>query len=207
MALQRLLDVALDRFDRYGYHGTSMRDIAASAELSVGAVYEYFPSKQAILWEIIEATCAAGVAQTEAAVAAAGEEPSARLEAAVWAQCDFNTRCQRSCRVAETELRNLDPKQREGVLVMRRRIRQILCEIIRDGSARGAFDVRDPEATSRALSTMCVAIGSWYDPGGHVVPRQIAQAYCELAQRMTGVRLRGARKPRRLVAVAARRSA
>jgi AcrR family transcriptional regulator len=205
--VQRVVEVALARFERRGYQGTSIREIAAAAGLSIGALYDYFPSKQLILLEIIDATYTAAVAQMEAAVAAAGDEPARRLEAAVWAQCDFCTRAQRSCRVAEAELANLAPEYREAVLAKRVRLWQIFGEIIADGAARGAFDVKEPEAISRALSAMCVAIGDWYDPGGHEVPRQIAQTYCELAERMAGVRLRGARRGGRLTAAPARRSA
>jgi AcrR family transcriptional regulator len=207
MGAQRLLDSALEHFDRDGYQRTSIRDIAAGAGLSVGGLYEHFPSKQSILVEIMDATYTSAIAQLEAAVAAAGDEPPDRLEAAVWAQCDFYTRCQRPFRVSETQLGDLEREHSERVLAKRRRPWQILGEVITDGVARGAFDVKEPEAVSRALSTMCVAIGSWYDPSGSEAPRQIAQTYCKLAERMAGVRFRGARRGRRLAAVPVRRSA
>ena len=43
------------------------------------------------------------------------------------------------------------------------------------------------------------------DPGGNVVPRQIAQTYCDLAQKMAGVRIRASdwrERRRSLTAVA-----
>jgi AcrR family transcriptional regulator len=195
---RRLLDVAVDLFDRFGYHGTTVRDIASSAGTSVPALYEVFASKQSILLEIVEETYGAAIAQMEAAVADAGDEPAACLEAAVRAQCEFHVRRQRACRVAERELVNLEPDDRRRAAEQRARAGQILHEIMGEGASRGAFDVREPEATSRALASMCVAIGSWYDPGGHVVPRQIAQTYCDLAEKMAGVRFRPAvRRDRR----------
>lgn len=198
---QRFRDAALDCFEARGYHGTSVRSVAAAAGLSVRAVYDLFGSKQAILLEIIDATYSAAVAQLEAAVVAAGDEPARRLEAAIRAQCEFYTRSQRAARVAERELCNLDPEQRERMRSKRARLSEVMSEIIDDGAARGAFEVADPEAMSRALLTMCVAIGSWYDPRGSDAPRQIAQSYCEIAERMAGVRFRTARSGRRLTAV------
>jgi AcrR family transcriptional regulator len=189
IAGQRLLDVAADRFDRHGYHGTSVREIAAEAGLSAKDFYKHFPSKQAVLREIVEATYAAAVVQTEAAVAAAGDDPAGQLEAAVWAECDVAIRCRRSWRIAETELINLDAEDRAHVQRQRERLGGILGEIIDHGAASGVFAVDEPRATSQALTTMCAAIGSWYDPGDHEVPRQIGEAYCELAWRMAGVRL------------------
>ncbi|GCF08489.1 TetR/AcrR family transcriptional regulator [Dictyobacter arantiisoli] len=49
---QNLLDVSLDLFVRRGYHGTTVRDIAEKADISVGLVFHYFPTKQAILEEL-----------------------------------------------------------------------------------------------------------------------------------------------------------
>ena len=40
-----VLDTALDLFRRRGFERTTMRDIARSAGLSLGAAYHYFPSK------------------------------------------------------------------------------------------------------------------------------------------------------------------
>ena len=49
---QNLLNVSLDLFVRRGYHGTTVRDIAEKAHTSVGLLFHYFPTKQAILEEL-----------------------------------------------------------------------------------------------------------------------------------------------------------
>jgi AcrR family transcriptional regulator len=48
---RRLLEVSLRLFVRRGYAGTTVRDIADAAGLSVGLMFHYFPSKQALLQE------------------------------------------------------------------------------------------------------------------------------------------------------------
>jgi AcrR family transcriptional regulator len=50
---KRLLDVAADLFIERGYSAVSMRDIAAAAELTKGAVYGHFRSKGQLLVETI----------------------------------------------------------------------------------------------------------------------------------------------------------
>lgn len=46
---QQILDAALSCFAQRGFHQTTMQDICAQAELSSGALYRYFPSKDDII--------------------------------------------------------------------------------------------------------------------------------------------------------------
>ena len=46
---RHVLDTALALFRRRGFERTTMRDIADAAELSLGAAYHYFPSKEALV--------------------------------------------------------------------------------------------------------------------------------------------------------------
>lgn len=45
----RIFDTALTLFRERGFEATTMRDVAAAAEQSLGAAYHYFPSKDAIV--------------------------------------------------------------------------------------------------------------------------------------------------------------
>lgn len=45
---------ALKLFSRQGYHGTSLRDIAAAAKASTGNVYHHFPDKESIFTALIQ---------------------------------------------------------------------------------------------------------------------------------------------------------
>src|SRR5258708_30437681 len=49
---QELLDIAARTFRRKGYHGTSMRDIAAEMGILGGSLYHYFPSTEDLLYRI-----------------------------------------------------------------------------------------------------------------------------------------------------------
>lgn len=65
----RILDAARDVFQEHGYgHGTTNR-IAEVAGISVGSLYQYFPNKDAILVELVDAHIDAGTVALEAALA------------------------------------------------------------------------------------------------------------------------------------------
>src|SRR6187401_2532903 len=52
---QRIMDAAKTCFVRSGFQGASMQQICAEAGMSPGALYRYFPSKEAIIEAICEA--------------------------------------------------------------------------------------------------------------------------------------------------------
>ena len=51
---RHLLACALDLFQKHGVSETTMRDIAKAADLSLGAAYYYFPSKEALVFAFYE---------------------------------------------------------------------------------------------------------------------------------------------------------
>lgn len=82
---QRLLDAAATVFREKGYAGARLSDIADRAEMHVPGVYYYFPSKEALVEEVLRA----GVARAHAfvvervAAAPAGGPALDRLRAAI----------------------------------------------------------------------------------------------------------------------------
>jgi TetR/AcrR family transcriptional regulator, repressor for uid operon len=52
--VQRVLEAAKKCFVRSGFRGASMHDICREADMSPGALYRYFPSKEAIIEAIAE---------------------------------------------------------------------------------------------------------------------------------------------------------
>jgi len=182
---QRIKDAAVGCFYDRGFAGTTIREISSGADVPVGRIYEHYPSKYALLVEIVDAGYDGLISQTLAALADARDAPAARLDAAIWAQSNFHVRHARASSVAQTELRSLGAEDRERIAAKRARLRDLFTEILSDGAARGCFAVENPAAVGCALLSMCAAIASWYDPDGLQTPRRIAQTYCDLAARMT----------------------
>lgn len=50
---QKVLDVAIDEFAANGYNATSINDIAKKANISIGAMYSYFASKEDLFLTIV----------------------------------------------------------------------------------------------------------------------------------------------------------
>jgi AcrR family transcriptional regulator len=83
-----ILDAAARLFARRGYHATSMRDIAASAEMLPGSVYYHFASKEALLLAVYAEGVERIAAHVDAATAKK-QTPRSRLEAACVAHLEM----------------------------------------------------------------------------------------------------------------------
>ncbi|MBS0260951.1 MAG: TetR/AcrR family transcriptional regulator [Planctomycetes bacterium] len=76
---QRILDVAQERFAELGFEATTTRDIASAAKIAVGTLFNYFPTKEAIVECLVTEACA-GVADKFPRTAIAGEQRSLEEE-------------------------------------------------------------------------------------------------------------------------------
>ena len=61
-----ILDVAAKLFAERGFHATSTRDICVAVGMSAGNLYHWFPSKQAIIAELLQADAATHLRRLDA---------------------------------------------------------------------------------------------------------------------------------------------
>jgi AcrR family transcriptional regulator/transcriptional regulator with XRE-family HTH domain len=181
---------AIRCFVDVGYHGATMRTIAAGAEMSVAGVYHHYASKQELLVRILDLTMDELDWRLPAARAGAGADPSARLAALVEALALFHTLRRDLAFIGASEMRSLEPAARRRIAARRTGIQRLLdLEItaaVADGSARTAR----PLDAGRAIATMCTSLPQWFDNAGPISPEQIAREYAELALRMIDARPR-----------------
>ncbi|WP_119418752.1 TetR family transcriptional regulator [Desertibaculum subflavum] len=181
-----LLDAALGCFVAQGYHGTTMRDIAARARLAVSASYYYFPAKLDLLRRLMVRVTEDLEAALSAAEREAGDMPAVRLAAVVRAHVLFHTHRRAESFIGNSELRSLPPADRAEIVAMRDRIGAHFKRALEAGIRARVFAIPDPQAAVLAIVTMCTAVATWYREDGPATPEQIADRYALLARRMVG---------------------
>lgn len=170
-----ILAAASELFAERGYHGASMRDIARSVGLQMASLYHHFGSKQELLVVIMHAVMRDLTSTVADAVAAAGDDPQARLAAAIRAHVRFHAERRPEVIVADSELRSLDAPNRAEVIALRDRHQALFREPI------AALGAREPGIVSTAIVTMCTDVGLWYRDDGRLDPDAIADAFVGLA--------------------------
>lgn len=185
-----LLAAAVENFTALGYHGTSMRDIARTAGVTVASIYHHFASKQEILQHVMIGTITDVLGATreavDAAVAAGATTPTEKLEALVDAWMVFHTTRQAEALIGASEIRSLDEAGRAVVVGHRDEQEALFRSIIDEGVTAGVFATSYPREAARAIIEMGYSVSSWYRLGGELTPEEMSVRYRELARGTVG---------------------
>lgn len=185
-ALPGPLAAALDLFAERGYEGASIREIASRAGLSVPGLYHHYPSKQALLVALTQKSMVDLLDRSRQALAEAGESPREQFDAVVESLLRFHMFRREQAFVASTEMRSMEPQARDAFVDLRDEQQRILDTIVGDGVGAGDFRTSYPDDASRAVTTMCVAVASWYRPDGLLSPDALVDRYLEIARGAVG---------------------
>ncbi|GAA1745237.1 TetR/AcrR family transcriptional regulator [Aeromicrobium alkaliterrae] len=183
-----ILDSATRLFTKVGYHGTSIRDIASDASLTVPSIYYHFASKQEILQQIMVGILEEVHAETIEALEKADDTATARLEALVRLWILFHIRRQSPATVGASEIRSLDEEGLTKIVDLRDRQERLFRTVVADGIESGEFETPHPLEAARAIINMGRSIVSWYRPNGRTGADELADQYAELALAMVRAR-------------------
>jgi AcrR family transcriptional regulator len=178
-------DAALTLFAERGYHGTSMKDIAAAVGMRAPSLYNHVGAKQELLVEIVEATLVDLQRRHEAAVGSTSDVAQA-LRRAVEAHVRYHARHPREVRVGNRDLSALEPANRERLIGLRRRYARSWQALLQRGADEGRFDLPDPRLASYALLEMGIGVATWFRPDGPLSEDVVAYHYGDMALRLAG---------------------
>jgi AcrR family transcriptional regulator len=189
---QRILRAATALFRTRGYHGTSMRTLARGLRMEAASLYYHFPSKQEILFAILDRTLDDLLQGLGRAVATAdGHEE--RLRAAVRFHALFHAHRRHEAFLSHSELRSLTPANLRRVLAKRDDYEHVFRSLLAAGVRDGVFVVSDVKLTAMAILTMCTGVATWFTEGGRLTPESIADRYVEMIVRSVERRGKGSK--------------
>lgn len=179
---ERIRSEAAALFREKGFNGTSMAELATEVGITKSSLYHHFPSKQALLSEIIELTVNR-VAPLVQEVADADLPIRERLgqAVAIHAVEAIHDRDAVACFVEEG--RYLAPDFMAAHLAERDNYEHIFRRMFEEGVASGEFLEQDADLATKAILGMCNSVVRWYRPGGAHTPEQIASEFAHFAVR------------------------
>lgn len=157
----------------HGYAGMTMRQIAARLQIKAASLYHHFPSKQHILFDLMQTTVSElleGLLQ----IAESDLSAEQQLDAAVRWHVLFHTQKREEAFVSHSELRSLEPQNLAAILKLRHEYDLLFDAILKRGQREGIFEIEDVSVVRNAILTMCTATGSWFSPQGRLTAEQVA---------------------------------
>jgi AcrR family transcriptional regulator len=175
-----VLRAAIDLFNKQGYDGTSMGDLAAVLGITKSAIYHHVPSKEHLLSEALDEALAgleAAITETEQMDEASAYE---RLRSVVRQSVEVLVAHQPAVTVllrvrgnSPVELRAL--ARRRGIDA---RLAALVQAAVDEGSLRTDLP---PDLVSRLLFGMVNSLVEWHRPGRGVGATELAEAIATLA--------------------------
>jgi AcrR family transcriptional regulator len=181
----KIKQAALELFARHGFAAVTMRQIAARVGVQAGAIYNYTPDKQALLFDLLRGHMADLLACW--AAEQVPHNPVAALDHFVAFHLDFHIQRPDLVFISYMELRNLTEENFKEIEEMRGRYEKIVYDMIRKGVLAGDFQVTDAKITSFALIAMLTGVVDWFREDGRLSSTELTLHYCALARQTFGV--------------------
>jgi len=185
---RRLLEVALLTFGERGFHGVSVRELAAAAGIQPSSMYAHLASKEALLMELVMLGHEEHRDRLRAARDLAGGDPLERIRALVRAHVGFHAEYPLLARVANRELHALKPARLEKVLKVRGESEAMLQEAVAEGVSAGVFSVPDDWLAVAVIGGSGIRVADWWNPELGYTVEEVQETYAEFAVRLLTVR-------------------
>ncbi|GAB3900260.1 TetR/AcrR family transcriptional regulator [Kibdelosporangium lantanae] len=179
-----LLSSAVRYFASNGFHATTTRDICEGVNLTPGALYVHFPSKELVLFEIIRTGHERALTYTRGPAVPAPTNAADRLRGIVSRHTEWHARHHVAARVCQYELNSLAAEHYDEVLGLRHETNSLFRDAIAGGVADGSFARVDVERITRAILSLSIDLVRWYRLGGSDSPEQLGAFYADLALTM-----------------------
>lgn len=174
---EAVLRTAVQLFLEQGYHRATLNEVAERLNITKPALYNYFRSKEDILFEC----WALGQEQVDgfiAAIDASRQNGLGKLRALVHSYAgtmatDFGAS------LVRFDPRDLSPANAKIVRAAKRGIDQTFRRYIAEGIADGSIKPCDPKMAAFAIAGSLNWIGHWYQRGGALTPDAIADDFAE----------------------------
>jgi AcrR family transcriptional regulator len=187
---QDILGAAARLLAAHGYYGLSMRELARETGMSLANLYNYFPSKEELVFALQTRAFEALIASAEQSLAGV-EGPDQRLYTFILSHVRYVTANRDVTRVLVEEAGELPPKRRRTVRDLKERYFRMAQEIVvslqeagcrQPGAvALGPQTAAECERSTYSIFGMLNWVYGWYDAKRHGSVQDVARSIYRIA--------------------------
>lgn len=181
-------EAAVRLIARHGFEAMTMRRLAEEIGLGAPALYRYFPTKQALLHDLLLGHMDELLAAWADARLPDYRSGAERLEQFTRFHIRHHLPRADEIFLSYMELRSLTPEHYRAIAAKRTEYEGDLVRILADGDADGSLRCEHPKITSKAVIACLTGITTWYRASGPLTPGEIEDTYWTMIARMCGAR-------------------
>ena len=159
-ARQRIYDQAIALFERKGFAGTTMNDIAQACEVTKPTLYYYFRNKSHLL-EVLYEEVTANFFEHSRQIALSEAAADARLTKLVTMLVVYNIGHRRFLRIFWRERSELDADARAALAALERDFEAIVLDVITQGIEARQFRRCDPQIAMFSILGLLSTVQNW----------------------------------------------
>lgn len=175
-----LIAAATQLFAENGFASTSVQQVVSAAQVTKGAMYYYFDSKDGLLYEIYARLLRLQMARlqmfADSKVPIEERVRDAAADVAITSLANLD-----SVKVFLRSIPELNAEKQATVRTERRAYHELFRTLIRDGQAEGKFDPKvDATLVVNYFFGAIHYLTTWYNKDGDLSPAEIGSAYSQL---------------------------
>lgn len=164
-----------------------MRQIAAEVGVQAGALYNYIPDKQSLLYDLMR-NHMDEVLQAWDDEPRPENDPLAELEAFARFHVRFHLERREAVFIAYMELRNLEPENLDELLKRRKAYEEALTDILRRAREAGLVSISEPKVAAYGVIAMLTGVQTWFKDDGNLSREDVGDIYWEMTRGAVGVK-------------------
>ena len=165
---------------KYGYEGMSLRLLATEVGLQQGSLYHHFATKQDLLVDLIREHMETLLRETDAVLPDEAAGALARLRRFIEHHLTYHVERQVEVFIGNSELRSLEPENRQIIVKLRQAYEGRLIAILEAGQDEGVLEAADVRTEAFAILAMLPGICTWYRPDGRLSVSDLIEVHTNL---------------------------
>ena len=172
---RRIVDAAVELFSRKGFDGTSVQEVVDAAQVTKGAMYHYFRSKDDLLYEIYHELITEQLAGLDRIRASRRRRAAGAARGHRGSGGQHGGPVERRARSSPARRPKLASEPMAALRAHRRRYHEGVRELVAAGQRDGEFaSSASAETVTLMIFGIVNQLSQWYRPEGPITPQQLA---------------------------------
>jgi AcrR family transcriptional regulator len=178
----KVLNIARTLFWKNGYHATSMRDLAREYGCKPANIYNFFPNKEEILYEVLLEEMEQIIEPIKHLEEDEDTDPIQQLRIIIESHLAVTLSYRRSAKTLfDVSLDNLSPPKRKEIVDFRDTYDRIIRKTIQRGIDSGLFPRTNAKLASFMIASMITRTRIWFHPRKGVSAAELAEFIFQFA--------------------------